>query len=101
MGAAFSLQKEDRPLTTNNPTMYVKAIPLRELSDVNKIVAEISEGNILIIRITPIARHSIKETKEAVNKLRQIISQQGGDIARLGTERIVITPPDVKIWRGE
>lgn len=101
MGAAFSLQKEDCPLTTNNPTMYVKAIPLRELSDVNKIVAEISEGNILIIRITPIARHSIEETKEAVSKLRKIVSQQGGDIARLGTERIVITPPDVKIWRGE
>ncbi len=25
----------------------------------------------------------------------------GGDIARLGEERIVITPPGVKIWRGE
>jgi SepF-like predicted cell division protein (DUF552 family) len=28
------------------------------------------------------------------------VQASGGDIARLGEERVVITPPNVKIWKG-
>ncbi len=41
--------------------LYVKALPLQELDDVEAIKAEISTGNILIVRITPLAKKIIDE----------------------------------------
>ena len=84
-----------------DPTLYVKALPLQELDDVDAIKAEIGGGNILIVRITPLARKSVDETKLAITELTDHVKSIGGDIARLGEERIVITPPRVKIWRRE
>ncbi len=80
---------------------YVKALPLRELDDVEAIKTEIRTGNILIVRITPLARKSVDETKLAITELTDHVKSIGGDIARLGEERIVITPPGVRIWRRE
>jgi uncharacterized protein len=84
-----------------HPPLYVKALPLQELDDVDSIKAEIGGGNILIIRITPLAKKSVDETKLAITELTDHVKSIGGDIARLGEERIVITPPGVKIWRRE
>ena len=81
--------------------LYVKALPLQELDDVDSIKAEIGGGNILIVRITPLAKKSVEETKLAITELTDHVKSIGGDIARLGEERIVITPPGVKIWRRE
>ena len=81
--------------------VYVKALPLQELDDVETIKAEIRIGNILIIRITPLARKSVDATKLAITELTDHAKSIGGDIARLGEERIVITPPGVRIWRRE
>ncbi|MBS7655292.1 cell division protein SepF [Candidatus Bathyarchaeota archaeon] len=79
--------------------IYVKAIALRYLSDIEKIRKEMKNGNILIVKITPLAKKSINEVKEAVMQLKNYVSKEGGDIARLGEERIIITPPKIKIWR--
>jgi len=80
--------------------IYVKAFPLRDLNDVPRIKAEIIEGNILIVKITPIAKRSVEETKSAISELVAFVKSIQGDIARLGEERIVMTPPTVKVWRG-
>lgn len=79
---------------------YVKALPLVSLEDVESIKSEIGSGNIVILRITPLARRSVEDLKEAVNVLKDYVERVGGDIARLGEERIVLTPADVKIWRS-
>ncbi len=81
--------------------LYVKALPLQELDDVDAIKAEIGGGNVLIVRITPLAKKSVDETKLAITELTDHVKSIGGDIARLGEERIVITPPGVRIWRRE
>jgi len=81
-------------------TVYVKAVTLRELADVAKIRSEVNLGNILIVRITPLAKKSVEDTKNAINQLCDHVKGMGGDIARLGEERIVITPSTVKIWRS-
>jgi hypothetical protein len=78
---------------------YLKAMPLRDLSDLDTVKAEVKSGNILILRITPLATKSIEDVKRAVNELTEFASTVGGDIARLGEERVVICPPNVKIWR--
>jgi SepF-like predicted cell division protein (DUF552 family) len=78
---------------------FLKAMPLRDLSDLDVVKREVRSGNILILRITPLANKSIEDVKKAVNELCEFAESVGGDIARLGEERVVICPPNVKIWR--
>ena len=78
---------------------YLKAMPLRELSDLENVKTEVTNGNIIILKVTPLAQKSIEDVKNAVNDLYQFAEAIGGDIARLGEERIVICPKTVRIWR--
>ena len=80
---------------------YLKAIPLRSLDDVEVIKHELSLGNILVLKVTPLARKSVEDVKKAVNELYGFTQSIGGDIARLGDERVVIVPNSIKIWRQE
>ena len=76
-------------------------MPLRSLDDVEVIKHELSLGNILVLKVTPLARKSVEDVKKAVNELYGFIQSIGGDIARLGEERVVIVPDFIKIWRQE
>ncbi len=78
---------------------YLKAMPLRDLADLETIKSEVKNGNILILRVTPLASKSIEDVKSAVNELYQFAESIGGDIARLGEERVVICPRNIRIWR--
>ncbi|MEM2911853.1 MAG: cell division protein SepF [Candidatus Bathyarchaeia archaeon] len=78
---------------------FLKAMPLRDLADLDTVKSEVRSGNIIILRITPLASKSIEDVKRAVNELCEFTESIGGDIARLGEERVVICPPNVKIWR--
>jgi SepF-like predicted cell division protein (DUF552 family) len=78
---------------------YLKAMPLRDLSDLEAIKSEVKNGNVLILRITPLASKSIEDVKHAVNELYEFAESIGGDIARLGEERVVICPQNIRIWR--
>jgi len=80
---------------------YLKALPLRTLSDVEVIKRELKSGNILILRVTPLAKKSVEDVKKAVNELYEFTKSIGGDIARLGEERVVIVPSFIMIWRQE
>jgi uncharacterized protein len=88
------LENKDQEVRT-----YLKAMPLRDLSDLDLIKAEVIDGNILIIKITPLANKSMVDVSQAVNELYSFTQEIGGDIARLGEERIVICPPTIRIWR--
>jgi len=78
---------------------YLKAMPLRDLSDLDAVKSEVKSGNIMILRITPLANKSVDDVKRAINELCEFVESFGGDIARLGEERVVICPPSVRIWR--
>jgi len=78
---------------------YLKAMPLRDLADLDAVKDEVTSGNIMILRITSLADKNIEDVKRAVNELCEFAESIGGDIARLGEERVVICPPDVRIWR--
>jgi SepF-like predicted cell division protein (DUF552 family) len=86
-------QKQPREKT------YLKAMPLKELADVEKVKIQVRNGNIIILRITPLANKSIQDVKQAVNQLYEFTENTHGDIARLGEERVVICPPNIRIWR--
>jgi uncharacterized protein len=78
---------------------YLKAMPLKDLADVETVKNEVRNGNIIILRITPLAGKSIEDVKTAVNDLFAFAESIQGDIARLGEERVVICPKTIRIWR--
>ena len=93
-------EKETPQASLNLPSKaYLKALPLRDLEDVDVVKREVKAGNILILRVSPLAKKSIEDVKRAVSELCEFTQTVGGDIARLGEERVVITPAFIRIWR--
>lgn len=92
-------EKENAVSEVPSGKVYLKALPLRALEDVDVIKREVKSGNILILKVSPLARKSIDDVKRAVSELLEFTQSVGGDIARLGEERVVITPSFVRIWR--
>ena len=86
--------------TDETKDIYLKAQTLRNTSDIKNVKEELSKKMILILKITPLAQKSVKELKAGVEELYEYSTSIGGDIARLGEERVIVTPPGVKIWRG-
>jgi SepF-like predicted cell division protein (DUF552 family) len=80
--------------------IYLKAITLRDISDLDGIKEDARKHIILIIRVTPLAQKDADNLRKAIEDLYNYVKSAGGDIARLGEERVVITPPSVKIWKG-
>lgn len=87
-------------MQTQKTPVYLKALTLRDVTDISSIKEDIKKHMILILRVTPLAQKDVEELRKVVEELYSYSQSTGGDIARLGEERIVITPPGVKIWRG-
>ena len=87
-------------MQTQKTPVYLKAVTLHDISDISVVKEDIKKHMILIIRVTPLAQKDLEELRKVVEDLYSYTQSAGGDIARLGEERIVITPPGVKIWRG-
>ncbi len=79
---------------------YIKAIPLKAYEDVDIIKSEVRAGNIVITNVSPLAKQNIDDVKRAINELNEYAVLIKGDIARLGEERVILTPKSVKIWRA-
>jgi uncharacterized protein len=91
-------EQKPAPAEPGNKT-YLKAMPLKELADIENVKNEVRNGNIIILRVTPLAGKSIEDVKTAVNELFAFAESIGGDIARLGEERVVVCPKTIRIWR--
>lgn len=78
---------------------YLKAYQLKSLDDVERVKSDVSNGDIVIVRFTPLVRKSVDELAKAVEELYKFTNALGGDIARLGEDRIIVTPPGIKIYR--
>jgi SepF-like predicted cell division protein (DUF552 family) len=87
-------------MQTEKTPVYLKALTLRDISDITLVKEDIRKHMILILRVTPLAQKDLEDLRKVVEDLYSYAQSVGGDIARLGEERIVITPPGVKIWRG-
>jgi SepF-like predicted cell division protein (DUF552 family) len=86
-------------MQTQKSPIYLKAITIRDINDMPSIKDEIKKDIILILRVTPLAQKDIEELRKIIEELYRYVRSTGGDIARLGEERVVVTPPSVKIWR--
>ena len=93
------MQEQKQEATETVSKTYLKAMPLKELTDIENVKQEVKNGNIIILRVTPLANKSIEDVKNAINQLYEFAESMGGDIARLGEERVVICPKNIRIWR--
>lgn len=88
------MQKQESPT-------YLKAITIRDPSDIHSIKDDMKKNMILILRVTPLAQKDVEQLRKLVEELYSLAKNHDADIARLGEERIIITPPGVKIWKPE
>ena len=88
------MQKQESPT-------YLKAITIRDSSDIHAITEDIKKGMVLILRVTPLAQKDVKKLRKLVEELYVIARDSNADIARLGEERIIVTPSNVKIWKPD
>lgn len=78
----------------------VKVLKLKGYSDVDSMARELSDGNIVILDVKPLAERSMTELKHAVDEIKEICLSMGGDIAGLSDYHLILTPPSVKIERS-
>ncbi|WKT58459.1 cell division protein SepF [Candidatus Nitrosotenuis chungbukensis] len=88
------MQKQESPT-------YLKAITIRDPSDIHSIKDDMKKNMILILRVTPLAQKDVEQLRKLVEELYSLAKSHDADIARLGEERIIVTPPGVKIWKPE
>jgi hypothetical protein len=88
------MQKQEIPT-------YLKAITIRDPSDIHSIKDDMKKNMILILRVTPLAQKDVDQLRKLVEELYTLAKNHNADIARLGEERIIVTPPGVKIWKPE
>ena len=79
----------------------MKAITIRDPSDLHSIMEDIKKRMVLILRVTPLAQKDVEKLRNVVEELYVIARNAEADIARLGEERIIVTPPNVKIWKPD
>ena len=91
----------DPRLAMQKQETYVKAITIRDPSDIHTIKEDVKKGMILILRVTPLALKDVEKLRKVVEELYVIARDSNADIARLGDERIIVTPQGVKIWKPD
>ena len=67
----------------------------------HSVKEDIKKNMILVLRVTPLAQKNVDELRKMVEEIYAIAKTHDADIARLGEERIIVTPPGVKIWKAE
>jgi hypothetical protein len=79
--------------------IYIKSVDLENLSNIQQVSGEIERGNIVIVYIGRLQLGQNRELRRVVDQLRGLCRSTGGDIAQLGQDYIVVTPPFVKIYK--
>jgi hypothetical protein len=79
--------------------IYIKSVELENLSSIQQVSGELERGNIVIVYIARLQYGQNRELRRVVDQLRGVCRSIGGDIAQLGQDYIVVTPPFVKIFK--
>ena len=73
----------DPRLAMQKQETYVKAITIRDPSDIHTIKEDVKKGMILILRVTPLAQKDVDKLRKVVEELYVIARDSNADIARL------------------
>ncbi len=92
-----TLGEEEEEFEEEEVKAYVKPYQLTSASDVEKVVEELSKGNILLLNIRSLATKNALLLRDVVTKIKEKALEMGGDIARISEYYVLVTPPGVKI----
>ncbi|RLE70018.1 MAG: hypothetical protein DRJ37_07150 [Thermoprotei archaeon] len=96
------LEEEYARALPREAILTVKRFVMRDSSDVDVIVAEVRDGNILIIDITPLAEKDPYEFRNAIKQLQTLVKSFGGDIVKINPQKLpllMVTPSWVSVWK--
>ncbi len=75
---------------------YVKPLTIVNNDSIREIKDELNSGNIVLLNISNLTKNEQTLT-QVVNHLKDYVRSIKGDIARLDTEKILLTPSKIKI----
>lgn len=75
----------------------VKPVTLSRDQDAQIVVNEVKQGNIVLMNIADLSKRNAIKLKELINGIKGEVSTINGDIARISSERVLVTPARVKI----
>lgn len=75
---------------------YIKPIALQQQTDVELIKKELASQNIVLLNISEMAKRP-NTLKGIIDELKVYSDRQGGDIARIDEDKVLITPAKIKI----
>ena len=96
----MSVGTQERRKKRKSEEIRLEALALRRAKDVSKIQEDVLNRTVVILKVTPLAQESLDELKSSVEQLYEFATAIGGDIARLGNERVIIAPPGVKVEKS-
>ncbi|MFH1586248.1 MAG: cell division protein SepF [Candidatus Diapherotrites archaeon] len=76
---------------------FVKPISLQGDEDRDLIVEEMKKGNIILVNIADLAKRNAIRLRDLINGIKIEADKIDGDIARISTDRVLVTPSRVKI----
>lgn len=80
---------------------YVKKITLRAEGDVEIVIAELKQGNIVILDYDPLKKQQ-NRLNEILNRMSDYVRDMNGDMAAIKNSTVVIlTPSNVKIAKSK
>lgn len=86
----------------NEGKSFVRVVNLNDYTDVEVVLEYLRDRrNLIILKIKPRLVQEKMELKRALKRIQRTAAAIGGDIAGIKEDVILITPPDVEIWRGE
>ncbi len=81
----------------------VKPMSLSADTDIKTVTEEIKKGNIVLLNIGDMQKRNAGQLKEMIGRVKEAAHSINGDIARISSDRVLVTPQNVKIIkrRGE
>ena len=95
----LSTMSEAQEEETEAVERYVKSLSLDSGAEIQRIEEELLGGSLLIVNTEGLQRKSSEKLKEAVGQLKEFLSMNGGDIARITSEKLLLTPKGIKIQK--
>jgi len=79
----------------------IRVETLNDYRDVENIQKYVREGNVVFLRIRRMKERDMGELKRSVERLRRTAVATNGDIIGVDEDFLILTPPSVRINRGE
>jgi len=92
---------EIEPLQEDSKKANIRIETLNDYRDVEGVQKYVREGNVVFLRIRKMRERDMGELKRSVERLRRTTIAMNGDIIGIDEDFLIITPPSVKIYRGE